>query len=151
MIDGLRYAVIPDPDRKTTLLVLYATPLPGNHWGVLAPFRDTSWGARIPTVTGEALSHALHGRPKPLREQLGKPARERARRVPEEDSVCRDYDSAACSIGTVNCVPGSGKLPRCYEAPTENRDLRLLATAIGQAWDEGRYVFVVEGPEFLVT
>ena len=73
MIDGMRYAVIPDPDRKSSIKVLYATPLPEDHWGVLAPFRESSWGAQIPTVTGEALSHALHGRPKPLREQLGTP------------------------------------------------------------------------------
>lgn len=50
-----------------------------------------------------------------------------------------------------HCHPGSGKLPECYIAPTEDRQLRILAVAIGQAWDEGRYVFVVEGPEFLIT
>ena len=71
--------------------------------------------------------------------------------IPKMDRMCREYLAGECSMATLLCTPGSEKLPRCYEAPTENRDLRLLATAIGQAWDEGRYVFVVEGPEFLVT
>jgi hypothetical protein len=42
-------------------------------------------------------------------------------------------------------------MPECYVAPTEDRGLRLLGVAVAQAWDEGRYVFVVEGPEFVVT
>lgn len=150
MLDGIRYAAIPDPDRYTTLKVMYATPLPEDYWGVLACLRGTSWGDQIVTVTGEALSHALHGRPKPLRDQLGYAPQLHATRVPLDQRQCRLY-GAMCGLSSAYCYPGSGSLPSCYEAPTEHRQARLMATAVGQAWDEGRYVFVVEGPEFLVT
>lgn len=150
MFDGVRYAVIRDPDRHTDFKVMYATPLPEDHWGVFACLRGTTWGDQIVTVSGEALSHALHGRPKPLREQLGHPPELHAKRVPVLERICRLY-GAMCGLSTPFCTPGSGKLPDCYEAPTEDRQMRLIATAIGNAWEEGRYVFVVEGPEFLVT
>jgi hypothetical protein len=153
MIDGLRYAVIPDPERFGKVKVLYATPLPEDHWGVLAPFRTSTWGPQIATVTGEALSLALHGYPKKLRQALGRPPRVRAKMVPLLDRLCRDHPqvNGLCDISGPHCTPSSGKLPQCYEAPTENRGLGMLATAIAQAWDEDRYVFVVEGPEFIIT
>jgi len=153
VIDGLRYAVIPDPERFGKVKVLYATPLPQDHWGVLAPFRKSSWGAQIPTVTGEALSLALHGYPKELRKQLGRPPRVRARMLPALERFCRDHPNmnGGCDIAGDICTPSSGKLPQCFEAPTEDMELRNMATKIARAWDEDRYVFVVKGPEFIVT
>lgn len=150
-LNGVRYATILDPDRHSTLKVLYAIPLPLDYWGVFTVFRASSWGAQIPTVTGEALSHALHGRPKPLREQLGRPPQIRARMIPALDRLCRDAHPNLCSSVTPLCIPGSGQLPACYEAPVHLQEFRELATIIGRAWDEGRYVFVVEGSEFVVT
>ncbi len=96
------------------------------------------------------MSHALHGRPKPLREQLRRDPRLTVGLVPDKDRRCRLYGKM-CGLSTPECIPGSGKLPDCYEAPQEERELRLLMIAVGRAWDEGRYVFIVEGPEFLIT
>lgn len=149
-LDGLRYARIPDPDRHTTLLIMYPLPLPDNPWGVMAPIRETNWGAQMPIVTGEVLSHALHGHPKPFREMLGNPPRIRARQVPLEERICLEAQQNICANAGPHCRPGSKALPECYVAPSADRVLRALGNAIGRAWDEGRYVFVVEGPEFVV-
>ena len=151
MLDGLRYAVLRDPDRKEGLKVLYPSPLPGNPWGVLLPMRDSSWGKQIPVVTGDALSHALHGRVKPLREMLGNPPFQRARMIPLEDRLCYEAQANICQMAKPECHPGSQCVPECYVPPTEDRALRVLGAAVAQAWDEGRYVFVVDGPEFVVT
>lgn len=150
MVDGLRYATFSDPERFTDIRVLYAVPLPQEPWGVLALLRGTSWGDQILTVTGEALSHALHGRVKPLRDQLTYTPRIHVNRIPQNQRLCCWYGKM-CGLSSLACMPGSGKLPDCYEAPTEQRELRSLATTIGRAWEEGRHVFVVSGPEFLVT
>jgi len=151
VIDGLRYASIADPDRATRLLVMYPAPLPGEPWGVLAPLRGTSWGDQIPEVTGEALSHALHGHPKPLREQVGNPPLARARRLPVVESMCIERQARTCAAASPACHPGSGSMPECYSAPARREDLRLAASAVARAWAEGRHVFVVVGPEFVVT
>lgn len=150
-LDGLRYAVIDDRDRETKLLVLYPIPFPDDPWGVLAPLKGTSWGKQIPTVTGEALSHALHGRAKPLREMLGVPPHGRLLKIDEGDRRCLEQQQQLCPMAGPDCIPGSTRLPDCYVAPSEDRTLRVLGEAVGRAWDEGRYVFVVEGPEFVVT
>jgi len=149
-LDGLRYAIVDDPERFRKVPILYPIPLPNNPWGTMLPLRGTSWGSQIPTVTGEALSEALHGFPKPLLEMLGRPPRGRPLRIALEERVCLERQQGVCELATAACVPGSGKLPECYIAPTEDRVLRVLANAVGQAWDEGRAVFVVEGPEFTV-
>ena len=150
MLDGLRYATIDDPERHQKILVLYPSPLRDNPWGVLKPLKDTTWGAQIPTVSGEALSHALHGRPKPLREMLGKPPRVRAMSIPLEDRFCLEAQQNICAMAAAHCRPGSKQLPECYVSPAEDYDLRVLGNAVAQAWDEGRYVFVVEGSEFVI-
>ena len=150
MFDGLRYAIIDDRERFRKVPVLYPTPLPGNPWGVILPLRETVWGAQIPTVSGDALSHALHGDPKALLEMLGRPPRGRPLRLEMEDRRCSEAQGETCALAGSHCVPGSGKLPDCYLAPCEDRTVMALAIAVGRAWDEGRAVFVVEGPEFLV-
>lgn len=150
MIDGLRYTRFDDTDRHTMMLVMYPSPLPGNPWGVLAPLRETSWGREIPVVSGEALSHAMHGYVKPLREQLGVPPLEHARRIPLRHRVCWLKQQGLCAAATQHCLPGSAKLPSCYIGPSEDEGLQLLGTAVGRAWDEGRYVFVVDGPEHVI-
>lgn len=147
-LDGLRYAVLDDPTRFRRVPVLYPIPAPENPWGVLLPLKETSWGKQIPVVTGEVLSHALHGKPTPLLEMLGRPPKGRPLRLAVEDRMCLEAQQQICELATPHCLPGSGKLPECYVAPAEDRRLRQLATAVGRAWDEGRYVFVVEGPEF---
>ena len=147
-LDGLRYAMIDDPIRFRRVPVLYPLPLPDEPWGALLPLKDTSWGEQIPTVTGEAISHALHGLPDMLLEMLGRPPKGRPLRLMMEDRMCLEAQQSTCELAGSHCTPGSGKLPECYLAPCEDRRLRQLAVAVGQAWDEGRYVFVVKGPEF---
>lgn len=151
MLAGLRYVVIDDVERHATLRVVYPPPRPGDLWGPLAPLRGTSWGAQIPTVSGEALSHALHGRPKPLREELGPPPARRVLRIALEERVCLERQQGICDMSGPHCLPGSTKMPDCYVPPAEDRGLRAAATAVAMAWDEGRYVFLVDGPEFVVT
>lgn len=151
MIDGLRYATIDDPDRHTVLKVAYPPPRDGDLWGALAPLEGTSWGAQIPVVTGEALSHALHGRPKPLREMLGPPPLRRTLRIALDEKVCLERQQGICEMAGPHCMPGSTHMPECYVPPAEDRTLRAVATAVALAWDEGRYVFLVDGPEFVVT
>lgn len=151
MIEGLRYVTIDDVERYTKLLVAYPPPRKDDLWGALRPLKGTSWGAQIPVVTGEALSHALHGRPKPLREMLGAPPVRLTLRIAPEEKVCHERQRGVCAMAGPHCVPGSGQLPECYTPPTEDRSLRYVANAVAQAWDEGRYVFLVDGPEFVVT
>lgn len=151
MIPGLRWAVIPDPLRFSELRVMYPVPAREDHWGVLAPLRDTPWGTQIPTVSGEALSHAFHGEPKFLREMLGQPPRIRGQRLPVVHALCALTHNEQCVLAGDHCRPGSGALPDCYQAPYELSSVANVASAVGKAWDEGRYVFVVEGPEFMLT
>ena len=151
MIPGIRYATIDDPERRRTFKILYPLPAPENAWGVFLPLRETSWGREIPVVSGEALSHALHGYPKPLLGMLKTPPLARAVRLPLTDKLCYEHQCHTCAMAKPHCHPGSGQMPECYVAPTEDRDLRDIGVVIAKAWEEGRYVFVVEGPEFLIT
>jgi len=151
VIDGLRYAVLEDASFPSPLKVMYPAPLRNNPWGVLLPMRETSWGTQIPTVTGEALSHALHGHSRPLREMLGNPPTQRARMIVLEDRLCYEAQAAICAMAKPECRPGSRQMPECYVSPTEDRALRPLGNAVARAWDEGRYVFVVVGPEHVIT
>ena len=45
------------------------------------------------------------------------------------------------------CRPGQG-VPDCYEPPGLEGEVAMLATTVALAWREGRYVVVVDGPEF---
>lgn len=151
MIDGLRYVALDDVERYTKILLVYPPPRDGDLWGALGPLKGTSWGAQIPVVTGEALSHALHGRPKPLREMLGAPPARRTLRIALQERVCLERQQGICDMAAPHCMPGSSRMPECYVPPTQDRALRRCAVAVAQAWDEGRYVFLVDGPEFVVT
>ncbi len=149
-MSALRYARVRGVQDPRELLLLYPPPEPNNHWGVLSGLQNTSWGANIPTVSGEALSHALHGHTIPLIRQLGVPPRARLAQTPNELKTCQEFTSSQCALFTPSCSPGSGDLPDCYSCPADI-PLRLshLVTVITKAWDEGRYVFTVDGPEFI--
>lgn len=150
-LDGLRYTVLDDPDRHRKVLVCYPVPGDGDDpWGVLRPLRGTAWGDEIPVVTGEQISHALHGHVKPLLAVLGRPPHGRAMRIPLEQRVCLERQQGICAAAGPHCCPGSGRMPGCYVAPVGDRTLAACARAVAAAWDEGRHVFVVEGKEFVV-
>ena len=150
-MEGLRYAEIDDPDRFTTIRVMYPPPKNGNVWGDLLPLKGTSWGKEIPIVSGEALSHAFHGDPIPLRKMLGPPPLRRVLRIPWLEKLCLEHQQNMCDLATRDCHPGTNLMPDCYVAPTQDRALRKCATAVALAWSSGRYVFLVSGPEFVIT
>lgn len=151
MIDGLRYAAFDDPDRFTTIKVLYPPPHKGDLWGVLAPLKGTTWGDQIPVVSGTALSHALHGAPSMLRKELGVPPVRRALRILHGERMCLEAQRAICDMAGPHCLPGSTQMPECYVPPAQDAAIQKAAAPVAAAWDEGRYVFLVKGPEFVVT
>ena len=125
------------------ILLLRVIPHNDNSWGVLDPLKGTPWGDQIVVLSGETLSHALHGYTLPLVRELGNPPETRAKRIPDEVGKCR-LATGQCNMVTIHCRPGKN-LPVCYEAPgSQSR----LASFVAQAWMEGRYVIVVDGAEF---
>jgi hypothetical protein len=121
------------------------TPRDGDPWGVLAPLRDTPWGEVLPVVSGDAMSHALHGWVVPLVRELGpKPG---TRKV-EGGTRCGLYD--VCITAGPSCHVG-GPPPGCYEAPLEDPAARRAATAVALKWAEGSWVIVVEGKEWSLS
>jgi len=154
---AVRYATIPDPLRFQEYKVMYPIPTKADIWGVLAPLRNTVWGMQIPEIDGEALSHALHGEPKFLRQQLGNPPTIRGKRFPVRLAYCHEHQQQTCMLRHDNCRVGSDKLPECYVAPCGDKREDLTpeqqpwATLVAKAWGEGRYVFVVRGAEFTLT
>lgn|GEM_PF-1618743 len=132
------------------LRLMFPVPLE-DPWGVLAPLKGTSWEPRIPVVSGNVLSHAMHGHTKMLREKLGRPPRIAAQRVPEEEAWCILGQNGSCAMAGANCRPGgNGSLPQCYLPPELTPDQAYVASAVALAWDEGRYVIVVEGEGFVL-
>jgi hypothetical protein len=145
-MQGLREINLNDPEQG---LIKILTPIPkdDDSWGVLAPLRDTSWGSRIITVSGEALSNAMHGWATPLMREIGPQPKAHAKRIPEADGVCSQI--ANCIGAGPQCRPGP-KLPDCYEAPNLPIGVRMLAAFVALAWRDGRYVVVVKGSEFSI-
>lgn len=141
MTDGFREITITDPEQGRILL-LVAIPIGEDSWGRLAPLRGTPWEAQIQVVTGEALSHALHGWATPLVRELGSPPYVRADRVPPEAGRCALY--GACVGSSRFCRPGP-KTPECYESAVP------VGSRVALAWREGRHVVVVQGAEFALS
>ena len=122
--------------------LLVATPSPGDPWGVLAPLRGTSWGKQVSVVRGEDLSHALHGWVVPLMRVIGIDPKHRGQRVDPAEGACALR--AGCMGAKPSCHAGSKATPGCFEA----EGIDGIATDVLMAWQEGRYVVVVEGDEF---
>ena len=57
-------------------------------WGELAPLKGTPFESLIPIVSGEALSHALHGYLRPLLTIIGPEPKTLARMVPKTLRKC---------------------------------------------------------------
>lgn len=129
---------------------MHPIPLPEDLWGILAPLRGTSWGQEIPVISGEILAHAKHGLPKMFRQALGTLPRNRPKRLPTVQAFCWERQLNTCAAASGHCIPGSGKLPPCYSAPSPDETLRMLGATVGRAWDEGRYVFLIDGPEHVL-
>lgn len=141
-MDGLRYAVFADR-HLGCVNVLYPIPLPQNPWGVLSPLQETPWAEEIPTITKEAVDHALHGYLRPFLQQIGSDPLQRSRRLARtlkpEHLWCLDGQTRMCDHPGPDCRLGTEKVPACYVAPFDLPQ----ATAVAKAWAENRYVFVV--------
>ncbi len=144
MSDTVRFAVSsPGLGRYDILRPL---PKEGDPWGILAPLRETVWGALLPRVTGDALSHALHGRLQPFLEQLGTPPQGMFHKVPEGYRRCAL--AGECIVFKEKVCHPCPKLPDCYVPPGIPSEAQAAANCVVMAWKEGLYVIVVEGAEF---
>jgi hypothetical protein len=144
MGDGFRRAQVQDGDWGVIKL-LFPLAQPGDPWGVLAPLRGTVWGDQVPSVSGESLSHALHGWLTPLMREIGVEPLVHARRIPEDLRRCAQHET--CPIVGRGCQPGPAT-PDCYDPPELEGQSLHLARTVALAWAESRYVVVVTGPEF---
>ena len=120
-------------------------------WGDLAPLRLVPEFAQlIPVVDGESFSHALHGRMRPLMEQIGPEPKHQLIRIPPPHNQCSLANDGCIMFDAKRCHPRSKKLPECWW-PLGEEDARRAMSTVTLAWMENRYVLVVEGDEFVVS
>lgn len=148
--EGFREIELNDKEWGEILLFL-PVPKPDNPWGQLLPLKDTPWARVIRVVPGDVFSEALHGYATPLMRVIGRAPLDALKRLPLADRTCDQHTKQTCLLGTEKCLPGSGEVPVCYEAPLKDFEERKLASAVARALDEGRYVVVVEGDEFSLS
>lgn len=125
--------------------LLISAPTLSDPWGIMGSLRGTEWEPLIQVVSGQALSHALHGWATPLVRELGISARHRARRISEEGGRCALHQE--CLSASPECHPKSRKVPDCYEAPNVTPGGSLAASRVVLAWRENRVVVVIAGEE----
>jgi hypothetical protein len=125
--------------------MLRAIPRPDEPWGVLAALRGSSWERMIREVEGEDYSNAMNGFATPMLRNIGRAPKDALRRLPILERQCKLRTSHECAMASEKCVPGTGEVPFCYEAPGEHS---RLASRVALAMDQGRYVIVLKSPEF---
>ena len=69
-------------------------------WGTLASLKGTPWGDAIPVVSGEVMSHALHGRATPLMRVIQSPPHALLRKIPEAFRLCVKWAKRVVSFST---------------------------------------------------
>jgi hypothetical protein len=116
-------------------------------WGTLACLKGTPWGDRIPVVSGEVMSHALHGRATPLMRVIGTEPRGCLKLIPDPYRLCA-MGKKGCVIYRKEVCHPCPKIPDCYIPPGLDSEQQLAASAVVLAWKENRYVIVVAGAEF---
>ena len=121
------------------------TPRGENLWGCLEALRGTEWERVIPTVTGESMSHALHGYLPPLLNEIGPEPRLLAKQLPDAMSRCALFKT--CITAEPRCT-ASGPPPDCYEAPSDDPAISFAATTVVLCWKAGVWVVVVGSGEF---
>ena len=149
-VEGIREIELDDKEWGEILLFL-PVPRPDNPWGSLLPLKDTPWARAIRVVPGDVFSEALHGFATPLMRVIGRAPRDAVKRLPLADRTCDLHTKQTCLLGTEKCLPGSGEVPACFEVPIKDFEVRKLASMVARAFDEGRYVVVVEGEEFSLS
>jgi hypothetical protein len=128
-----------------TRRVLRPLPSVGDPWGILAPLRETPLRPLIPEVSGEAMSHALHGHVTPLMREIGPDPSALLRRAARIYPECAERKQ--CIAKSDRCVP-SPKLPECFMPEGCTPELAEIIVRVLLSWKEGRYVVVVVGDEF---
>ena len=117
-----------------------------NAWGQLSPLQGTPWGNLLPIVSGEVFSHATHGHATPLMRVIGPPPEALLRKIPKKFRVCGQSKNCV-GYDPETCYP-CAKMPGCYCPPGVDEDLAEMVARVVLAWQEDRYVVIVEGPEF---
>ena len=140
MLQGFREIKLSSgPQWGTDVFLLRPTPTKGDAWGILAPLRGTRWEQTITVISGEVLSHALHGHTMPLIRALK--AGPKAQMIKMQDQDCL-LKSGQCLGASGDCHPCS-KVPDCYAAPLEDLEARHAASVVALAWRKGYHVVVV--------
>ena len=112
----------------------------------MASLKDTPWGKQIPIVSGEVFSHATHGDVVPLLRVIGPPPHALMRMIPIRYRLCDNLNNCINANPRI-CHP-CPDVPDCYTPPKTPPDSLMAAWIVIMAWKEGRYVIIVEGPEF---
>lgn len=128
-------------------------------WGEFEPLRGTSWEAGVCVVSGESMSHALHGHLMPLLRELGRSPHASGRRVTPKEGECKakvgcpTWNPLLCRPGGRGPKKGETGPPVCYEPPLDSRspaEQIALFQRVALAWKEERYTVVVNGPGFVL-
>jgi hypothetical protein len=115
-------------------------------WGDLAPLLEVpEMASLIPVVTGEAFSDALHGWFPPFMASMGPEPSIQLRRIPQPLRPCALRGECGMHKAA-RCQP-QRRTPECWVADVPPAAQRPVSQVV-HAWLEGRYVVVVEGPEF---
>lgn len=130
--------------------ILYPIPKPNNPLGVLS-ILPPEWLKHIPSISGESLSHALHGWATPLVRELPASPYLMMKRI-KPKAMCRSHKGGYkkggdCLMASDICYPNK-EVPECYEAPLDNFQQRMLLSEIILAWKIGMYVVTIVGEEF---
>lgn len=147
--------------RKETEKFLFLTTEATDEapWGEFEPLRGTSWAQGIGVVSGETMSHALHGFLQPLLRELGRSPHASGRRVLQKEGECGAR--AGCPTWAADlCRPGGRGTrkgvvgpPVCYEPPLAKGSTEAqikLFQRVALAWKEDRYTIVIEGEGFVL-
>jgi len=126
--------------------VMRPIPVEDDPWGDLAPLKGTPLGDLIPRVSGESFSHATHGFVTPLMREIGPDPSALVRLLPKPKN-CASINKCIMA-DKEKCVPGPS-MPDCYIIPGDYDSVTAFAALmVLRAWKEGRYVVIVDGPEF---
>jgi len=128
------------------LLLLRPVPHHKDACGDLGCLKGSYLEPHIPVVSGESLSHALHGHATPLMQELGPNPQALLRMIPVAHRQCAEFK--ACILARFGDCHPCPTVPDCYEAPGVVGEAQMAANAVILSWAEGRYVLVAEGGEF---
>lgn len=131
-----------------TLHIMRALPRREDPWGVLGCLRGTVWESAITVVSGEILSHALHGHVWPLMRVLGPPPKDLCKVIAKRVLCSRIHDVSCTLRDAEKCHPGPN-LPSCYQVGGElSPSASAMAFEVALALSDGCYVLVTEGKTF---